>query len=110
METLILTDADAGKTIRTTIPAEIVVRLPENPTTGFRWDVDDIDPGTPGLVESTSESGTSGQAGAARTRVMRFELHAPGELHLQLKEWRPWEGDASVRQRYRVEITGCETT
>src|SRR5260370_24543853 len=40
MSTITLTQADKGKSITVHTGEEIVIMLPENPTTGYRWAID----------------------------------------------------------------------
>ena len=79
------------------VPAEtwLAIRLRENPTTGFRWSVENAD----GLAVEESVD-RSGAPGAAGLHEFRFRAPAPGSHHLRLKHWRDWEGETSVIGRF----------
>jgi inhibitor of cysteine peptidase len=80
-----LTEADSGTTVSADPGDTIVVRLPENPTTGYRWEV----AGGPSPSADDFTSAGTGQ-GAGGERTLRFTAQ-PGPITLVLK--RPWESD-----------------
>ncbi|MDR1312029.1 MAG: protease inhibitor I42 family protein [Burkholderiaceae bacterium] len=92
---LVSPDADsAGQTLRLALNQEIVVRLPDNPSTGFGWAVVHMPVfmeqlGTESLVRD--EQGDAAVAGAGGTRVWRFRAIAVGEDSLRFIYRRPWE-------------------
>jgi predicted secreted protein len=92
MATITLGMSEDSQVIRATVSDTIVMRLPENPTTGVRWDVEQLK-GPIQLVGDDYEPSARG-IGAAATRVLTLQLQAPGEFQLNLKRWQPW-GDAS---------------
>ena len=104
MSTITLTQADKGKSITVHPGDEIVIRLPENPTTGYRWAIDQADENI--LVDQTPAfSPTPGGAiGSGGTRTFTFTAKQPGAVHLQLKLLRAWQGDSSIIDRYDVTI------
>jgi inhibitor of cysteine peptidase len=99
-----LTTADNGTTIEVHPGDEIIVRLDENPTTGYRWQVDRID----GPLEPIGDSyqmSAPGTIGGGGTHDFRFRATTPGPAHLTLKHLRSWEGDASITERFSATIT-----
>lgn len=107
MTTVTLTNADSGKSIEARPADEIVVRLGENPTTGYRWQVDRAD----GPLEQVSDAYSPDpdmQFGSGGTREFRFRASGPGDARLELKHWQAWEGEPSVMERFAadVRITG----
>jgi inhibitor of cysteine peptidase len=104
MSTLMLTMADGDKVIEAGAADEIVVRLPENPTTGYRWQIDRID----GVVEPSGDSYQADptmQFGSGGIREFRFRRTAPGTARLSLKHWQAWEGDRSVDERFSISLS-----
>lgn len=105
MAGLTLTEADAGKLVELQPSDSLMVQLHENPTTGYRWTVEENDehlllPQGSQFVRA-AESGIGGGG----TRVFAFIAAADNATtNLSLKLWREWEGDASVRQRVTVKI------
>lgn len=109
MNVVTLTEANNGQPIELRQGNAVDLRLYENPTTGFRWQVVRAD----GLVEepAVDEARPSRgpvehpQVGAGGTRTFRFRTLTPGTGRLELKLWREFEGDSSVVKRFAIDIT-----
>jgi inhibitor of cysteine peptidase len=82
----------------------VVVRLQENPTTGYRWAVDAIDPGVLELVDAQFAGSSQPAMGSGGERTFRFRVKGPGVSRLGLKNWRDWEGDAAVVARFEATV------
>lgn len=101
--------ADTGRSVQVAREDEIVLRLPENPTTGYRWHIDRAD----GLVVTewdayqpcVGDPDPDVQIGRGRTREFRFRPEAIGTSRLELKHWQEWEGEASTMERFSVSIS-----
>ena len=104
MSNITLTEADNGRTIDVPQGAEVLIRLEENPTTGYRWafDLDDDAVLAPQASDLASAPGAAVGGGGSRT--FTFTAGQPGTAHLQFKLWREWEGDSSIVERYGVTI------
>jgi inhibitor of cysteine peptidase len=98
-----LTQADNGKTIMAEPGSRVVVVLPENPTTGYSWTPEAVDPDLP-LLSSEYSTAHGGGIGGGGTRTLEFQAKSPGDHRIRLKRWREWEGDKSVRERYQVGV------
>jgi len=95
-----LTESDRGRTVEVEAGAVVTVLLRENPSTGYRWTVD-----MAGDLEQITDRANPGEAmGGAGTRELQFRAAQRGTHEVHLKNWRSWEGDASVRQRWNVTI------
>ena len=84
-----LTDADAGREHTAAVGEQLVVRLPESPTTGYRWQLE-VPPEVT-VEEDGFEPGDPGAPGAAGTRTFRLRATAPGTHHLAASQRRSWE-------------------
>ena len=104
MSNITLTEADKGKTIDVPQGTEVLIRLKENPTTGYRWAIDQNDDTVLPLQSSNFSSTPGAAVGAGGTRIFTFTAKQPGTAHLQLKLWREWLGDSSITERYDVTI------
>jgi inhibitor of cysteine peptidase len=100
-----LTHADQGHSFTVQQGDEVVVRIASNATTGYEWAVAQIDSNVLTYQGSEYEAPSTNVVGAGGTQVLRFEATGTGTSPLALKYWRPWEGDASVVERYDVTIT-----
>lgn len=102
MTEVVVTPADNGGTCALGPHDVLVVRLPENPTTGFLWAVDHLDDL---LVPGEAGYAVGGPGiGAAGTRRLTFHPRRPGRGRLALKLWQEWEGDASVLERFALAV------
>ena len=99
-----LTQGDNGKTIELAVGEKLVIRLAENPTTGYRWAVE---PGGEGFFDppgSEFVQTPDAKIGEGGIRVFSFEAIKPGKSSLAIKHWRAWQGESSVTARFRVDI------
>jgi predicted secreted protein len=98
---VILNEGDNGRTVELSVGSILTVRLQENPTTGYSWSVEAAN----GL-EKVGDSFEAGGAaiGAAGVRVLQFRATRPGSHELRLKNWREWEGESSVANRFGAHI------
>ena len=104
MPDYILTPDNHQRSLAVSPGDSIVLRLPENPGTGFRW-LANAEP-SGGLVPSADNFEQPGPTlpGAAGQRVLAFHANLPGSYVLRAKLWREWEGDRSVTARYEFPI------
>jgi inhibitor of cysteine peptidase len=99
-----LTQADNGKTVEVAPGDVVVVRLPENPTTGYRWAQHaSTEPVLAPREGDFTPAAGAGVGGGGR-KTFRFAATGAGDVHLQLKLWREWEGDPSVAERFQATI------
>jgi inhibitor of cysteine peptidase len=79
----------------------VVVRLPENPTTGYRWQFD----AAVGLtVSGESFSPGSAAPGAAGERALRLVAAAPGTYLFTAALRRPWETGIPPQDTFSLSI------
>jgi inhibitor of cysteine peptidase len=84
---------DNGTTARVHTRDIITVRLPENPTTGYRWNVT-TDPGLLTLDDTYIYSDPSGKmTGAGGVRFLTLEPETTGTIHISAVYRRSWEED-----------------
>jgi inhibitor of cysteine peptidase len=103
MPDTILTRADHETTVELQPGTTAVVELEENPTTGFRWAIEQPLPAGISLLDSDYAPGGDAVGGGG-LRQFRLRADAPGSGVLSLKLWREWAGDASVVDRFRVTV------
>jgi inhibitor of cysteine peptidase len=98
MPNLVLTEADAG-TVRVAHPDDdVLLRLPETPSTGYRWSVEASHPDV-ASVEKDRRGATAGGVGAPGTREFPIRGTKKGTVVLEAKLWRQWEGENSTVKR-----------
>ena len=83
------------------------LRLDANATTGYAWEVAELDESKVRLVANDYvEGATSGQVvGAGGQSVLRFEAVAKGQTRIKLVYRRAWETGVEPIKTYTVELT-----
>jgi inhibitor of cysteine peptidase len=100
-----LTQADNGKSVEARPGDLIIIRLPENPTTGFRWTEDKVDPLCVEAQGSSFSPARDGAVGGGGERTFSFQVKGEGGTgNIGLKLKRQWEADASPAERYSVTV------
>lgn len=84
----------------------LILTLPSNPTTGFRWVLRDD---APTLLQSLgpevySNPEDAGLVGSAGQSTWRFQAQTPGTGQLLLTYQRPWETDVAPAQTFDCAI------
>jgi predicted secreted protein len=85
---------------------EVLIRLAENATTGYRWQLTPSGPGELALVEErfVPASGDAG-AGAGGHRLLRYVGRKPGEVRLEAVLRREWDSPGAALERRVFAIT-----
>ena len=94
----------AGERLVRVSPDDVlVIELPENPTTGYRWDVDQLDEQLFGL-ETSTYFGQGAAIGAGGMRTIRVRPRGVGRGTIQLKNARVWEPPDKAASRLSLEV------
>lgn len=85
---------------------QLILSLPSNPTTGFRWVLRD---GASGVLQSLgpevySNPEDAGLVGAAGQSTWRFQAREAGEGRLLLTYQRPWETEVAPARTFDCEL------
>ena len=89
-----LNEAAAGRLVSMEIGQRIRVTLPENRTTGYRWQVGGDCAGILNVEDDEVKAG-SGQPGAGGERMWVFAAKAEGKCELRFESARSWEKTAT---------------
>lgn len=98
--------ATSGSMVEATVDDQIVVRLPENASTGYQWTVETMD-GPLRLVSSELVPAGVPEGlppGAANERFVRMACTAPGLGAARLELRRVWETEPLERFEFQVRI------
>jgi inhibitor of cysteine peptidase len=99
MAEILVTQAQNGSNLGISAGDVVVVRLAENPTTGYRWQMD----ASPGLTLTGDQfSSSSTSAGAGGERIWRFASSASGIFRIEASLRRAWEADVPPQTRFQV--------
>ncbi len=101
---LVLARADNNRTAELRVGERFRVGLPENPSVGYTWAIDETNSRLLALERTEYTEPTEGFIGARGQRLFTFITRQPGEVTLKLKYWRFMEGDGSTTERYAVTL------
>ncbi len=96
-------EQDNGRTIDISAGSSFRIELPENATTGYQWAMDRYDEEFVEFV-STEPHYAPGPPGSGGKVEFVFKAKKAGSAEIALKQWRQWEGDASVIHRFSVRV------
>lgn len=106
---LTITKADNGKAFAANVGETILVTLPENPTTGYRWELSGQ--AAPVLALAKDDYLGAGQGkkpamlGSGGTREFTFKAAAPGAAKLALILRRSWESPDAAADSFSAVVT-----
>ncbi len=102
MPAVIEVDDNANGSTVTLAPSQaLVIRLSENPTTGYRWAVES----SPGMrldVDKFSPIGTG--VGAGGSRSLQWSAEAPGIHRITLVLQRPWGPSTETTKHFTLTV------
>jgi predicted secreted protein len=104
---VLLTRADAGKHVEIRPGDTLTIRLPENPTTGYRWQLASegaVPSMAASLVSSNFAPSTSTAAGAGGERTLTFAARDPGRSRMRLVYKQPWLNDSDAAETFEIEL------
>lgn len=103
MKTVTLTIANNHQTVELPVDSELVVMLPEEPTTGYLWTIDDENNVlSPIDTQYTQYKGAG--IGGGGMRFFRIQALPVGTTLLRIKHWREWQGDELIIGRFDVTL------
>ena len=103
-------EVDARQTnssVELTVGQELIVRLDANPTTGYRWVVEN---GATNILTQPEElnyaprSISAPMVGSGGVTTGRFWASAPGKGTVELAYRRPWESGVPAAQKFRIDV------
>ena len=101
-----LSVADDGRQVELKEGQTLVVSLESNPSTGYRWEVDEVDETILQQTGKTEFKSESHLIGAPAQQIMRFEAVAAGRTSLRLVYRRPWEKTIEPVKVFSLQVQG----
>jgi inhibitor of cysteine peptidase len=99
----ILTEADTKAPVAVRVGETVDLRLSENPSTGYVWSVA-FDPPDAAAVTGSQWMTMDDAIGASGIRYLGIAIRRAGKLVIHAKNWRSWEGEASVTKRLEFRL------
>lgn len=99
-----LSGEDNGKTVDVRVGDRLIVRLQENPMTGFAWAVVSEDDKLVFLDSEYSAPSSTAVGGGGGLRTLTFFAERAGTALLQLRLWQAWEGESSVKEEFTAKV------
>lgn len=96
-------EVDEGTEVSAVVGDRVVLRLPENATTGYQWSAEPSEHVE--VVASSLEPPVGAAPGAAGARVVRLRVVSPGEATVTLRLARQWETAAVQQRQVRLHLT-----
>jgi inhibitor of cysteine peptidase len=97
MRQIIIGKTDNGKSFEVSQNDLISINLPENPTTGYLWQVSEVDNR---VVKIQDSSGI----GAGGMRILSFKAESSGTTNIRLNLRRGWEPEQSAIEKFGLII------
>jgi inhibitor of cysteine peptidase len=105
---VVLGPADRGKRIEVEQGDTVTIRLPENPTTGYQWQVAADSSARLGaiasLIHQNFAPAATEAAGAGGERTLVFEARAPGQALIRLLSKQSWRGDEAATEVFAFDL------
>jgi len=100
---LLLVEKDNDRTVDIHMDETVQISLPENATTGYRWEIDRYDEAFIKML-ATEPCYTANAVGSGGEVAFIFQGKKLGASEIMLKHWRSWEGDSSVIGRFHIRL------
>lgn len=94
-----------GTTLEVDKGQEVVLKLDANPTTGYDWELIEVDPAILKQVGDVDYKADSMLIGSGGVNTYTFEAVASGSTRLKLVYRRSWEIDAPPLQTFELVVT-----
>ena len=104
-KTLSLTEADHGRAVRAKKGEAIQIVLEGNPTTGYTWMVDDVDPKIVAATGAPSFEPASTAVGAGGKFTLNFVALEHGQTNMRVIYIRPSERGRAPEKTFAIMIT-----
>jgi inhibitor of cysteine peptidase len=105
MTEVVLGETDSGRQVETAAGSRVLVRLPENPSTGYRWQLEPFKGDAVRLESDDYQHMPSASVpGAGGVRIFTFLAQSPGTVLLRLRLKRPWESKAADAKTFEVTV------
>ena len=104
MSEIVIMKSDQGRTVEVHQEDSILIRLDENPTTGYRWKVCEINKQILEFQNSYYTMAHGAGLGGGGTRTILFRAKSIGDGQIQLRLRRSWEPENVFLEHFEITI------
>ncbi len=104
MADILILQEDHGKRYEVKPGTRIEVRLVDNPTTGYRWQVAEFDTQIINLQEKDFKTAEGAGIGSGGTRYFMFTANTPGTVKIDFLLSREWEPVEAAIDQFEITI------
>jgi C1A family cysteine protease/predicted secreted protein len=101
-----LSAQDEGGQVELKESQVLVISLGTNPSTGYMWEVEEVDEAILRQMGKMEFEAESHLLGAPAKQILHFEAVAAGQSNLRLVYHRPWENDVEPARTFSVQVQG----
>ena len=105
---VILTEENDGETITLKVGQAVHLLLTGNPTTGYMWEVQEVDEAVLHMADVPEYDASSDALGSGGAFDFLFTATAPGETELTLIYYRSFEKDVPPKRTFSVNVVIAE--
>jgi inhibitor of cysteine peptidase len=99
-----INETNRGKSIEVHLNNRVILQLPENPSTGYRWELEPLDANILKLQVDAYREPPSMALGAKGSRIFEFLSQSTGTVNLRLQLRRPWESESATLEIFEVTL------
>jgi inhibitor of cysteine peptidase len=93
-----------NKTLDINVGDKLTIILEENPTTGYRWKLDQVNEEAMTLEDSKYSANSESQVGGGGYRTFIFRSVSNGATKISLSLRREWEKEQSPIDRFQISV------
>ena len=95
---------DNNNKIKLEVGEELELNLPENPSTGYRWEIQEADDQRLHLQKTEFQVEPGKAIGSEGLRSWIFKAMQAGEVTLRVNHWRPWLKEKSLLESFEIYV------
>jgi len=104
MSEIIIVKENAGKTFKAIQGNSILIRLDENRSTGYQWEIDLSDDQVISLEKTDYTPGAKKKIGSGGARTFNLKAESSGSVKILLRLKNEWKPDDSAIDKFEVTI------
>lgn len=104
MSEIVVAESDRGRTVDVRPGDVIAIRIEENLTTGYGWEIEPGEDTVLALKESSYVEAAGMAMGRHGTRLLRFVALAQGSQEVRLQLRRPWDPPGKAIEQFGITI------